>query len=55
VNKLEFHGTDTDISDAAIVYVVMCIVYSTHLHVYTCASLTDVLERILARKSMRVG
>jgi len=31
------------------------IVYSTRLHVYTHASLTDILARILARKSERVG
>ena len=30
-------------------------VYSTRLHVYTRASLTDILARILARKSARVG
>jgi len=30
-------------------------VYSTRLHVYTRASLTDILARILARKSSRVG
>ena len=29
--------------------------YSTLLHVYTRASLTDILARILARKSARVG
>ena len=29
--------------------------YSTRLHVYTRASLTDNLARILARKSARVG
>ena len=29
--------------------------YSTRLHVYTRASLTDILARILARKSARVG
>jgi len=30
-------------------------VYSTRLHVYTRASLTDIIARILARKSARVG
>jgi len=30
-------------------------VFSTRLHVYTCASLTDILARILVRKSARVG
>jgi len=55
--KLEFHGTDTDtdtdIRDAPIVE--FCKRVHDSLHVYTCASLTDILARILARKSARVG
>ena len=43
------HGTDTDIDTDA------PIVYSTRLHVCTCASLANNLARILARKSARVG
>ena len=37
------------------VYTIVYIVYSTLVHVYTRASLTDILARILARIIVRVG
>jgi len=48
--KLKFHGTDTD-TDAPISCNFVNVLCSTRLHVFTRASLTD----ILARKSARVG
>jgi len=37
------------------VYTIAYRMYSARLHVYTCASLTNIVARILARKSARVG
>jgi len=52
--KLEFHGTDTDTdtdTDIRDAYRVQ----HTFTCIYTRASLTDILARILARKIARVG
>jgi len=53
--KLKFHGTDTNTDIIGVrlscnFVDVYTIIYRGTVHVYTRASLTDILARILARK-----